>query len=906
MGANLIEHVCGGDSGNDYHKTKVFKDEYVFYQFKKEMVETVPNYKKISSVGSGKSDNSSNGKHGGRKKGNGGKNADRIVKMDKYGFLLDDDRAGASAEHDQEGMTIQNAHRWEEILDKVPSDTSSKLSSPFTSNKMNSQSKVKYYTRRGLPDELRQKAWTVLTGVDLIMGEAENNGTYNDLVRRADEEYRKLHDHESADPVSVCSGADAPTPIRSNNEKDEVNDEAAEAAALEAAKKVKLGNTLETIERDIHRTFPKHYLFHTTPEQEEEEKEEEEKEDKSITRKSESDYTESESEVVSDDDEAESTMGGEESSFNASDDIKTYAESTGQDPKLVVEAKKRMFNESMAQMMSSGGGLDHLDELPGIPEQKRRSTTTESDGGRSEGSLDIYDQAERDEEIDRMLSTQSTNTKSEALGIGEGQGALRRVLRAYSLYDTEVGYCQGMNFIAAMFLTFLSEEEAFYLLVVVMNEEPYKLRELFGEDMAGTHEVLYIAEKLMAQFLPKLARHMEAENIHVSMFVTQWLLTLYTSTFPFDLVARVWDCFLVEGWKVVYRVMLSLLEEASKDILDMPFEEILFYFREFPSKVDGQHILAQSLKISLKRKHIQKHVNEWRRHAAGGEERSAKQRLLVFRRRNSGDSSLSGTLNSERSGLPKIAVPNFMKNRQDGIKEIVVENLSEQLLPILGSYKFAVLLHNVLTPEECSVLIDRAEEKGFRDASIFDRRNNRAHRNCTRHVVDDMSLAESWFERIVYALEDTPFERRLMSAPWVDTRNIGKVQHAMGINERLRLLRYKQGQFFHAHNDATFVRGKDEGERAGETSYVSLHVYLNEKFKGGYTTFRGRGRHIDIVPKTGSILLFQHDILHEGQKVIQGKKYVIRTDVMYSSSAIVGLPPNLVGNSPGTTLTQQL
>jgi hypothetical protein len=46
-----------------------------------------------------------------------------------------------------------------------------------------------------------------------------------------------------------------------------------------------------------------------------------------------------------------------------------------------------------------------------------------------------------------------------------GQAALRRVLRAYSLYDREVGYCQGMNFIAGMFLTFVSEEEAFWLLV---------------------------------------------------------------------------------------------------------------------------------------------------------------------------------------------------------------------------------------------------------------------------------------------------------------------------------------------------------------------------------------------------------------------------------------------------------
>ena len=86
--------------------------------------------------------------------------------------------------------------------------------------------------------------------------------------------------------------------------------------------------------------------------------------------------------------------------------------------------------------------------------------------------------------------------------MGHGQFSLRRVLRAYAMYDSEVGYCQGMNFIAATFLTFLSEEEAFWLLVVVMNEEPYKLRDLFGEDMAGTHEVLYIAEKLMAQFLP--------------------------------------------------------------------------------------------------------------------------------------------------------------------------------------------------------------------------------------------------------------------------------------------------------------------------------------------------------------------------------------------------------------------
>ena len=62
-----------------------------------------------------------------------------------------------------------------------------------------------------------------------------------------------------------------------------------------------------------------------------------------------------------------------------------------------------------------------------------------------------------------------------------------------------------MNFIAAMFLLIgLPEEEAFWLLVVVMNEEPWRLRDLFNKDMSGTLETLYIAEHLMIQFLPKL------------------------------------------------------------------------------------------------------------------------------------------------------------------------------------------------------------------------------------------------------------------------------------------------------------------------------------------------------------------------------------------------------------------
>ena len=59
--------------------------------------------------------------------------------------------------------------------------------------------------------------------------------------------------------------------------------------------------------------------------------------------------------------------------------------------------------------------------------------------------------------------------------------------------------------------------------IVTMNEDPYKLRDLFSKDMTGTHEVLYIADNLVAQFLPELYEHLENEQVHISMFVTQWL-----------------------------------------------------------------------------------------------------------------------------------------------------------------------------------------------------------------------------------------------------------------------------------------------------------------------------------------------------------------------------------------------
>jgi hypothetical protein len=146
-----------------------------------------------------------------------------------------------------------------------------------------------------------------------------------------------------------------------------------------------------------------------------------------------------------------------------------------------------------------------------------------------------------------------------------GQCALMNVLKAYSLHDPEVGYCQGMGFLTAMFLSYMPEEQSFWHLVACLNHKRYDLAGLYRPRMPKVPEVMFVFERLLATHLPVLARHLESEGMHPTMYLTQWFVTLFTYSFPFDFVTRVWDAFLSEGWKVIFRVALALLKISQSE-----------------------------------------------------------------------------------------------------------------------------------------------------------------------------------------------------------------------------------------------------------------------------------------------------------------------------------------------------
>ena len=198
---------------------------------------------------------------------------------------------------------------------------------------------------------------------------------------------------------------------------------------------------------------------------------------------------------------------------------------------------------------------------------------------------------------------------------------------------------------------------------------------------------------------------------------------------------------------------------------------------------------------------------------------------------------------------------------QSQCKQSICQKIDDKLIYGL----WAIQMEQVFNEEECQKIIEAAEARGFEKALINVGGGLQVlqndYRRSQRVMVDDIKLTEEIFNRIKDALPKSFHGRDLV-----------------GLNERLRILKYLPGDFFQTHKDASYIREN------GERSLITMLFYLNEGYKGGKTTFykpNGKDVNLEVIPKTGMILLHDHMIDHGVPELKDGVKYVIRTDVMY-------------------------
>eukprot|EP00736_Rhodelphis_marinus_P009249 Rmarinus@m.27136 len=200
----------------------------------------------------------------------------------------------------------------------------------------------------------------------------------------------------------------------------------------------------------------------------------------------------------------------------------------------------------------------------------------------------------------------------------------------------------------------------------------------------------------------------------------------------------------------------------------------------------------------------------------------------------------------------------------------------------------AFLIYNVLSPEECQHLMGEAERIGMEHVECQGYRRN--YRNNMRLQICIPSLSSLIWDRVKNCFENVVLDESnddLMVPVGASGR-----WKPFGLNESFRFCRYDPGGHFAPHFDGDYVRDSDE------RSLYTFMLYLNHGFTGGTTNFisgdqqlkkDSQGRYtadvqkvlFKVQPEAGMALVFRHPILHEGEPVLEGLKYIQRSDVMY-------------------------
>ncbi|UMM20252.1 hypothetical protein L5515_015580 [Caenorhabditis briggsae] len=139
------------------------------------------------------------------------------------------------------------------------------------------------------------------------------------------------------------------------------------------------------------------------------------------------------------------------------------------------------------------------------------------------------------------------------------QKSLLNVLAAYSMYNTEVGYCQGMSQIAALFLMYLDEEDAFWCLHQLMVSPKHTMHGFFVPGFPKLQRFEEHFKKILKKYKPRVFKYLEKQDIPY-IYLTKWWFGCFLDRVPFSLALRLWDVFLVEGDSILLAMAYNIMK----------------------------------------------------------------------------------------------------------------------------------------------------------------------------------------------------------------------------------------------------------------------------------------------------------------------------------------------------------
>ena len=179
------------------------------------------------------------------------------------------------------------------------------------------------------------------------------------------------------------------------------------------------------------------------------------------------------------------------------------------------------------------------------------------------------------EEIERDI-TRTFHTEKFIKENGNSQ--LKNILNSMAFLRPEIGYCQGMNFIVGALINFINIEKiSFWIFLSFIDN--LELNLLFLKNMPDYLIRIYQLNFYIKTYFPQLSNHFKKNQINPHLFFSKWILTIFSSNLPFDILYKVWDVFIIDKWKAIFKFCLIFLNLMKKDLIKMDLNSFSKYFR---------------------------------------------------------------------------------------------------------------------------------------------------------------------------------------------------------------------------------------------------------------------------------------------------------------------------------------
>ncbi|XP_076436762.1 rab GTPase-activating protein 1-like isoform X2 [Babylonia areolata] len=310
---------------------------------------------------------------------------------------------------------------------------------------------------------------------------------------------------------------------------------------------------------------------------------------------------------------------------------------------------------------------------------------------------------------------------------GVGQDSLYRISKAYAVYDEDIGYVQGLSFLAAALLLHMPEEQAFCVLTKILFE--YGMRDLFKQGFEELHLKFYQLERLIQEQMSDLYGHFMDMGLEIHMFASQWFLTLFTAKFPLHVVFHILDLYLSEGNLVIFSVALALLKISRKDLLSHDFEGVLKYFRvQLPKRFRTEEAAVELMQTAVALKVTGKKMKKYEKEYYALKEQSMQQEDPIERydRENKRLLETNMRLEQENDDLAhelvecKLTLRSELDTVQDR-NELLDKELAQtsKTLKETEEEKKRLEVESAQLKEMCRRELERAEQESSRNSAII-------------------------------------------------------------------------------------------------------------------------------------------------------------------------------------------